>query len=383
MGWTSRGIRGETLDQAKVKAAAEALTAAGLDRHGWSFVSVHDGWQGTRQPPSYTLQPNERFPDLPGLVRDLHGTGFKIGLYSTPWRITHQGFTGGSADDEKGEFEERGRTFGKVSFHAQDAQQFAAWGVDGLLYEWAPLDADHARTMADALRGLPRDILVVLSPGEDPESAKPWAALCDAWLAAEDTLDRWSRIESAGFGHDAWRDVAGPGRWASPGSLVLDARGTGFHPLSGLTESEQYAHMSLWCLVGAPLLLSGDPAAWSAPDDPRARFVRGLLSNDEVLDVDQDPLARPARRVKAGDGFEIWDRELEDGSRALGLFNLDDLGASTLKVTWEELGLSGKQVIRDLWRQKDLGEFEKAFEAEVRSHGVVFVRLRPAGNKTE
>jgi alpha-galactosidase len=379
MGWSSRGLRGEDLSQAKVRAAADALVAAGLDRHGWSFISIHDGWQGTRPPPSFALQPNERFPDLPGLCGDLHGMGFKVGLYSTPWRVTHQGFTGGSADDEKGEMEERGRTFGKVSFHAQDARQFSAWGVDGLLYEWVPVDAERARPMADALRSLPRDLLFILSPGEDPGSAAPWAALADAWLAPEDALDRWSRIEAAGFGHDAWREVSGPGRWAGPGPLFLDAGGPGFHPSTGLTESEQVSHMSLWCLLGAPLLLAGDPAKWADEKDERARFARGLLTNDEVIDVDQDPLGKPARRVASGEGFEIWDRELEDGSRAVGLFNLSDLGTSTLKVTWKDLGREGKQAVRDLWRHKDLGEFETAFEAAVKSHGALLVRIRPAG----
>jgi alpha-galactosidase len=378
MGWCSRSIRGEALSQAKVRSAAEALVAAGLDRHGWSRVLVHDGWQGARQEPAFAIQPNDRFPDLPGLCRDLHGLGFAVGLYSTPWRVTHQGFTGGSADDEKGELEERGRTFGKVSFHAQDAKQMAAWGVDALLYEWAPLDAERAKAMADALRAAPRDLALILSPAEDPEGAKPWAAHADAWIGAEDALDQWSRIMGAGLAHDAWRDVTGPGRWACPGLLRLDASGAGFHPVSGLTESEQMSVLSLWCLHGAPLILAGDPAAWAAAD-PRARFVLGLLTNGEVLDVDQDPLGKPACRVKGEEGYEVWDRELADGSRAVGLFNLDDLGSRALKVTWEELGLSGRQTVRDLWRQKDLGDQEKGFEAEVKSHGVVFVRVRPGG----
>ncbi len=379
MGWCSRSLRGETLSQAKVRAAADALAAAGLDRHGWSRILVHDGWQGTRQPPSYALQPNERFPDLPGLCRDLHGMGFAVGLYSTPWRVTHQGFTGGSADDEKGEFEERGRTFGQVSFHAQDAKQMAAWGVDALFFEWAPLDAEHAKAMADALRAVPRDLQLLLAPAEDPEGAKPWAVHADAWIGAEDGLDRWERIAAAGFALDAWRDVAGPGRWACPGLLCLDAAGPGFHPVSGLTEAEQLSLASLWCLLGSPLLLAGDPTMWAVADDPRARFLLGLLTNDEVLDVDQDPLGKPARRVKGEEGFEVWDRELCDGSRAVGLFNLDDLGSRTVKVAWVELGLTGNQVVRDLWRHKDLGESEQAFETEVKSHGAVLVRVKPAG----
>ena len=376
LGWTTRPA--ENLSQQMVKDAADALVATGLVQHGWCYVNVDDGWQGTRPPPAYALQPNERFPDLPGLCQYLHDQGLKLGLYSTPWRMSYQGCTGGSADDEKGGFAERGRTFGRVSFHQQDARQFGAWGVDCLKYEWCPMDVEHAKAMSEALKGLPRDVVFSLAHSAPLENAKQWAELAQSWRTGDESLDRWARIAAAGFGQEPWREESRPGHWNDLGALVLDAGGPDFHPNAGLTENEQYAHISLWCLNASPLMLSGDPAKWKNAEDPRVQFLLGLLTNDEVLDVNQDPLGQQARRAKAADETEVWVKDLEDGTKAVGLFNRGDFGAATVKVTWEELGIKGQQVVRDLWRQKDLGEADGQFEAEVNSHGVVLVRIRPA-----
>jgi alpha-galactosidase len=142
------------------------------------------------------------------------------------------------------------------------------------------------------------------------------------------------------------------------------------HP-TRLTPNEQYTHISLWCLLSSPLLIGCDMAQLND-------FTLNLLTNDEVLDVNQDPLGKQARRVTQTDDLEVWAKEMEDGSLAVGLFNR---GESENKVTanWSDLNLSTKQIVRDLWRQKDLGEFDTQFTATVGRHGVVLVRLRPSG----
>jgi alpha-galactosidase len=152
--------------------------------------------------------------------------------------------------------------------------------------------------------------------------------------------------------------------------LVVGNVGWGprLHP-THLTPNEQYTHISLWCLLASPLLIGCD---MTKLDD----FTLSLLSNDEVLAVDQDPLAQQASRV-AEDGLQqVWAKDMEDGSKAVGLFNLSP-GDARVVAKWSELGLTGKQRVRDLWRQKDLGEFTDQFEATVPPHGVVLVRMWP------
>jgi len=134
-----------------------------------------------------------------------------------------------------------------------------------------------------------------------------------------------------------------------------------------LAPDEQYTHVSLWCLLAAPLIFSGDITRL---DD----FTLGLLCNDEVIDVDQDPLGRPGRRVAKDQKLEVWAKDMEDGARAAGLLNRGE-SAATVTAQWPDLGLSGPRVVRDLWRQKDLGQFDGRFGATVPRHGVVLVRI--------
>jgi alpha-galactosidase len=110
-------------------------------------------------------------------------------------------------------------------------------------------------------------------------------------------------------------------------------------------------------------------------------FTLSLLTNDEVIEVDQDPLGKPGYRVSKDGDLEVWIRHLEDGSIAVGLFNR---GETETRVTtyWTDLGISGKQKVRDLWRQKDIGKFDRKFTTLVKRHGVVMVRMWPL-NKTK
>jgi len=163
---------------------------------------------------------------------------------------------------------------------------------------------------------------------------------------------------------------AGPGGWNDPDYLLLGylSNWKGATALTPLTPNEQYTHVSLWCLVAAPLIFSGDITRL---DD----FTLNLLTNDEVIDVDQDPLGKPGRRVAIDGDLEVWARDMEDGTKAVGLFNR---GEDTTSVTakWADLGLKGKRIVRDLWRQQDLGKYDGEFNATVPRHGVVLIRLR-------
>jgi alpha-galactosidase len=196
-----------------------------------------------------------------------------------------------------------------------------------------------------------------------------------SWRTAGDFGITFRGIPAAlfrdGFDLYAGRELhlfGGPGGWNDPDYLLLgNLNNGGKSALTPLSPDEQYAHVSLWCLLAAPLIFSGDITRL---DD----FTLGLLCNDEVIDVDQDPLGRPGRQVAREGALEVWARPLEDGSLAVGLFNRGEQQA-TVTARWSDLALSGTRNVRDLWRQKDLGVFSDRFQAEVPRHGVVLVRV--------
>ena len=190
----------------------------------------------------------------------------------------------------------------------------------------------------------------------------------NCWRTTGDITDDWSSMESIGFGQAGHEQFAGPGHWNDPDMLVVGKVGWGpqLHS-TRLTPNEQYTHISLWALLASPLLIGCDMTQMD-------EFTYSLLSNDEVLDVNQDVLGKQASRIAQYGGLEIWSKELEDGSKAVGLFNRG-LFAASLTVTLKELGLSGTYTVRDLWSQSDEGKFDQKYSATIPSHGVKLLRV--------
>ncbi|RYD24166.1 MAG: alpha-galactosidase [Verrucomicrobiaceae bacterium] len=400
MGWSSWNCWGASVSQEKVLGSAKVMKERGLQGHGWSYVNIDDGWQGKRGGKHNAIQPNSKFPDMAGLGKDLHGMGFKFGIYSSPWGGTYAGFIGSSSDYKDGtydwiksgdhtEFYRIGkepelprakrvsiRKFGKYQFVTNDVAQWSDWGVDYLKYDWHPLDVPNVEDMTVALRKTERDIVYSLSNGADHKYAKDYQRLSNLWRTTGDIRDEWGRVKGIGFSQDKWAPYGGPGHWNDPDMMVIGHVGIDekMHP-SRLTPDEQYTHVSLWCLLSAPLLIGCDLAKL---DD----FTYSLLTNDEVLAVNQDALGKSATRVNEKGDLAVYAKTLEDGSTAVGLFNLSDKEASVTAL-WKDLqlGEDDKMVVRDLWRQKDLGTFAGSFEAKVASHGVVFVKLTAPGSK--
>ena len=195
-------------------------------------------------------------------------------------------------------------------------------------------------------------------------------------------MDTWSSLYKIGFSQDDNAQYAKPGNWNDPDMLIIGYVGwsSNLHP-TRLTPDEQYTHISLWSLLSAPLLIGCDMEKF---DD----FTLNLLSNDEVLAVNQDILGNQAVSILRENGIEIWAKDLEDGSKAVGVFYTGDSenpvkmfswdgGKSNKKVVvnWSDLGISGSQNVRDLWRQKDLGDFIEGFETEVAHHGVTLLKI--------
>ncbi len=390
LGCNTWGGWGPRVTDANLRAAARAMVDTGLIQHGWQYVNIDDGWQGQRGGPHQAIQPNEKFGDMRGLCDYIHSLGLKAGIYSTPWITSYAGFVGGSSDDPQGAWQrpktpKDGWHYGKHFFEANDARQWAEWGFDYAKYDWGVDRVEVTRRMADALAACDRDIVLELSNSVPLAQAAEHTRLAQMSRTTGDLVDLWDRsqmdpglrrwavgIREVWLAHDAWAPHQRPGHWNHACNLRIGLLG-GWRdrPLtpSRLTPDEQYAHVSLWCLWGSPMII-GTPIERLDP------FTLSLLSNDEVLEINQDPLGKQARPVKATGG-ETLVKELEDGSRAVGLFNP---GSEIAKVSidWSTLGLKGKQQVRDLWRQKDLGIHAEGFSAEVRPHGVVLVRLTSA-----
>ncbi len=380
LGWNSWNCWGENVDQAKMVAAARSMVETGLDQHGWTYINIDDTWQGHRGGKYHAIQPNAKFPDMKACCDEVHSLGLKFGIYSSPWINSYAHYAGSTADNPEGNWTEpdskyRGKWapqlhfIGKYSFVKNDVQQWAEWGVDYLKYDWAPNEVPETKEMQQALRDSGRDIVYSLSNATPFKNIKGIAPLAQCWRTTGDIFDTWYSIEKIGFHQDQWAPYTQPGHFNDPD--MLEVGRVRSHP-SRLLPDEQYTHISLWSLLSAPLLIGCD---LTKLDD----FTMGLLTNDEVLEVDQDVLCKPAIRVSENGSAVVFAKQLEDGSWAVGLFNRGLLPQSlvpqSVTVHWKDLKISGTHRVRDLWRQKDLGSFADQFTAEVPFHGVVFVRV--------
>jgi alpha-galactosidase len=382
MGWNSWYIHYHRVSDHLVRQAADQMIARGMADHGYQYVNLDDCWMvragsndpeigGPTRDAGGQILPNKRFPNMRALADYIHGKGLKAGIYSSPGPRTCTGYEG------------------SYGHEAGDARTFAAWGYDFLKYDWCSYGQKAGgtaveqlkkpyRQMWEELQKLDRDIVFNLCQYGKGEVWRWGHEVGHCWRTTGDLgLERGGQLPgfySTGFSNARHWENAHPGAWNDPDYILIgwtgEARRMGEGRLATLTPDEQYAYMSMWCLMAAPLIFGGDMAKL----DP---FTLNVLCNDEVLEVDQDSLGKQARIFRKTDSDFILAKDMEDGSRAVGLFNLGPTPAR-LAVTGRELELAGKQRARDLWRQKDLGVFADRFEATVPGHGVMLLRLWPA-----
>jgi alpha-galactosidase len=385
MGWNSWNCFAEDVSDAKVRAVADVFEKSGLIDHGWTYINIDDCWQLKIDETLIKNKPlrengrvltNSKFPDMKALTDYIHAKGLKAGIYSSPGPATCAGYTGSYKSEEA------------------DARQYAAWGFDYLKYDWCSFGS-----IADRIRrqpNRPSELNVVQKPYQDMQKfittqsrdivyslcqygmgdVWQWGESVDAncWRTTGDIADSWTSMSGIGFSQNGHEKYAGPGHWNDPDMLVLGKVGWGprLHQ-TVLTPSEQYTHISLWSMLASPLLIGCD---LTQLDD----FTKNLLTNDEVIAINQDPLGRQAKRVvqNTEEETEVWTKEMEDGSLAVGLFNRGEV-KTKISVTPQQLGLSGPQSIRDVWRQKDVGEFGNSVAFDVARHGVVLLKISPTG----
>jgi alpha-galactosidase len=389
LGWNSWNCWAGSVDQEKVLRSARVLVSSGLVNHGWTYVNIDDTWQGKRTGRDGALEGNEKFPNMKALCDEIHQMGLKAGIYSTPWVTSYASFPGGSSDESSGAWSaeasggEKGHRHGAHSFATADANQWAAWGFDYLKYDWYPNDVPHTAEMSTALRASGRDIVFSLSNSAPFENAADFARLANSWRTTGDIWDRWGTegeswrygVSEIGFSQERWAPSAGPGHWNDPDMLVLGYVGWGpsLHSTK-LTADEQYSHISMWCLLSAPLLIGCDLERLDA-------FTLNLLSNDEVLALDQDALGHQAVRVATSGPVDVYLKDLEDGSKALGFFNRDSVAFTLDFNKLSQLGFGTKARVRDLWRQKDLPDItdthKQPLKMTIPAHGVMLYKVTP------
>jgi alpha-galactosidase len=395
MGWNSWNCFAHEVSGEKVKRAAEVMVRTGLINYGWNYVNIDDYWQNNRDSKDPSLQgklrdeagnivPNKRFGDMKSLTDYVHGLGLKIGIYSSPGPWT----CGGCA--------------GSYGYERQDAESYAKWGFDYLKYDWCSYggvlngipDNDPNKVisisynggyqlstavkpykiMGDYIRQQPRDIVFSLCQYGMSDVWK-WGDSVggNTWRTTNDITDNWSNVKSIALAHDQSAAWAKPGNWNDADMLVVGTVGWGnLHP-SMLKPDEQYLHFSLWSLFSTPLLLGCDMEKLDA-------FTLNLLTNDEVIAVNQDALGKQATCVQTIGDLRIYVKELEDGSRVAGFCNF---GLEKVDISYKDLkklGISGKQKVRDLWRQKDITTIhadKEALSVKVPMHGVTLYKFTP------
>ena len=394
IGWNGWNSWARNIDQDKVMSSAKAMVSKGLSNHGWSYINIDDAWQGYRGGKYNAIQPNNKFPSFIPMIEFIHSLGLKVGVYSTPWITSYAGYVGGSSNFENGAYPDsvknNKRSFryiGKYRFEENDAKQMADWGIDFLKYDWR-IEVPSTARMGDALKKSGRDIIYSISNSAPFSNVKDWVKLTNMYRTGPDIRDSWLGLYTCAFTLDNWGPYGGPGHWNDPDMMILGnvSTGTDIHP-TRLTPDEQYSHVSLFSLLAAPLMIG-------CPIEQLDDFTVNLLSNDEVIEIDQDPLGKSGRLIADENGVQIWAKPLEDGSLAVGLFNTANFEKTPqsyfhwgtekenkFTLAFEKLGLKGNWRVRDVWRQKDLGVFANQFSTSIRHHGVVMVRLFPSTKK--
>jgi alpha-galactosidase len=382
MGWSTWYMAFTNISDKLVREQADAMVSSGLINHGYAYVNIDDGWNikpgsndpivgGPARDTDGNLLTNTNFPDMKALTNYIHSCGLKAGIYIGPGPLTCGGF--------------------EASYHheEQDARLFAKWGFDFLKYDmcsYLNLVKDNQNVeelrkpyqlMGSILPKLNRDFIYNLCQygmGKVWEWGREvgghfWRTTGDVGDGTEKGL--WASMQRIGFGQAGIERWAGPGGWNDPDNIligyILWQRKLVPTPL---THNEQYTWVTLWSLMDSPLIFGGD---MTKLDD----FTLSLLTNDEVFDVNQDAAGKQASPVYKSGDLEVWAKDLEDGTKAIGLFNRGE-GESEVVARWSDLSITGQQVVRDLWRQMDVGQFDREFRATVGRHGAAMFRLRPA-----
>ncbi len=355
MGWNSWNHFHRRITGKIVRQIADAMVSSGMKAAGYTYINIDDTWEGQRDAQG-NIQPNAKFGDMKALADYVHSKGLKLGIYSSPGPFTCAGYAG------------------SYRHEAQDARTYAAWGIDYLKYDWCSASRVYKLQqlpqvylkMYRALKATGRPIVFSLCEYGllDPWHFGPFVG-GNLWRTTGDINDTWKRMSAIGFNQSYLAPYAAPGHWNDPDMLEV---GNG-----GMTDTEYRTHMSLWAMLAAPLIAGNDLRHMS-------RAALAILTNRDVIAVDQDRLGRQGYRVwrsgrKLDQDREIWMKPLAGGAVAVALFNRGSKAAA-ITVHWSQLGLQPPLRARNLWTHKNLRLPRPTFTATVPSHGVILLRVK-------
>ncbi len=366
MGWNSWNYFAEKVDDKGIRAAADQIVATGMKDAGYIYVNIDDTWEGKRDA-SGVLHSNSKFPDMKALADYIHSKGLKIGIYSSPGPTTCGGYEGSYGHEE------------------QDAQLYASWGIDYLKYDLcsfrdvmskqAPdepekqmqLMQDAYSKMDKALKATGRPIVYSFCQyGFDAVWEWGPQAGANMWRTTYDIGPKWDRIYTIIGQQAGLAQYASPGHWNDPDMLEV---GNG-----DLTLAENRSHFSMWAMLAAPLL-AGNDLPNMKPE------IKAILTNREVIGINQDPLGRQAIRAYTEGAVEVWTRPLAGGSLAIAILNAGDetrYATHPFHLNLAKLGLKGPQRGKDLWSGKAITLVDGQ-PIELDGHDILLVRIDAPG----
>lgn len=374
MGWNSWNCFRINVNEGNIKSIADAMVSSGMKDAGYEYVIIDDGWMtNKRDNDGHIIVDSTKFPNgIKSLADYIHKLGLKFGIYSAPGCYTCQ------------------KLMGSIGHEQADADDYAAWGVDYLKYDWChyPKTTEEAKnTPRDECRAafeLMRDCLnntgrpIIYSVHDDctritSENSLPWVkTVANLHRTSGDIKDNWERmlycLESTA---DLW-EYAGAGYWNDPD--MLEVGNTTKENLWGgisdvkMTLEEYRTHFSMWCMVAAPLI-AGNDLRYMSPE------IIEVLTNKELIAVNQDLLGMQGKRIRDDGDLEVWSKTLSGNRRALALLNKSNAPAD-ITVMWEEIGLQGKLKVTDLWQHKRLGRIERSFTGKsIPSHEALILLI--------
>ncbi|HTD40634.1 MAG TPA: putative Ig domain-containing protein [Mucilaginibacter sp.] len=400
MGWSSWYSYGRKAKESDILKTAQLMKHYGLDQYGWSILEIDDPWtnqpdekdslwerlshkvnndvyqyhegpnnlpgrKGKLRDQNGKLLPNQYFKNIEQTVKQVHDLGFKVGIYSSPGPLTCGGVSG------------------SYGHELQDAQYFAHVGFDYLKYDWCSYGVfakDNSveelmkpyTLMGNALKNQPRDIIFALCQYGMGDVWK-WGYKTEGqlWRTGDDVRDNWASVYAAFKKLADKSEYVQPGRWNDPDILQIGAVGAESREGNSnhLTHEEQHTVMTMWCLLSAPLFIGAN----LEHIDP---FTLSLITNNEVISVDQDALGKAANlKLTLGNKVEVWTKKLYDGRIAVGLLNPTDTEQS-FGFPFSSIGENGSYLVRNLWQKKNLGTHLKTMACKIPSHGILLITLK-------
>jgi alpha-galactosidase len=362
MGWNSWNYFADKVTDKNIRDSADQLVSTGMKDAGYVYVNIDDTWEGERDA-SGVLHTNAKFPDMKALADYVHSKGLKIGIYSSPGPKTCAGYAASLGHEE------------------QDAQLYASWGIDYLKYDLcsfipavmmkqAPNDkAAQMKLMIAAYEKMDKALKATGRPIVYSFCQYGWDAVWEwapsvggnLWRTTGDIDPHWDRIYAILSQQEGLEKYAGPGHWNDPDMLEV---GNG-----KLSLAENRTHFSLWAMLAAPLL-AGNDLPNMKPE------IKAILTNRDVIAIDQDRLGKQASRVYADGEVEVWTRNLSGGALAIAVLNAGDSRYSThpFHLDLATLGLRGSRAGKDLWTGQAV-TLTQNMPLEIPSHDVLLVRI--------